>query len=219
MAPFAIALTLLCVTGVANAINIIDGFNGLASMCVPLMLLALVYVAFRAGDALVASAVLMCADVSAGTKHRLRFSSNNSFTQSTDRQGAAHKATSRPMEADRAAQSRVVHGGGRSALATNRPTAAVGNPCSTRCTPRAVCLTPRHPSPEGVHRLPCPCGDCQRRLPWQGPRETRSPQGAARPRRAPRCSARPCKLERLFMSFPPRLATRAVIAQRQGVCP
>jgi hypothetical protein len=27
-------------------------------------------------------------------------------------------------------QRRVVHGGGRSALATNRPTAAVGNPCS-----------------------------------------------------------------------------------------
>ena len=29
-------------------------------------------------------------------------------------------------------QGRVVHGGGRSALATNRPTAAVGNSCSTR---------------------------------------------------------------------------------------
>ena len=37
MSPFAIALTLLCVTGVANAINIIDGFNGLASMCVMMM--------------------------------------------------------------------------------------------------------------------------------------------------------------------------------------
>jgi len=61
MAPFAIALTLLCVTGVANAINIIDGFNGLASMCVLLMLLALTYVAFQVGDMLVASAALMCA--------------------------------------------------------------------------------------------------------------------------------------------------------------
>ena len=50
MAPFAVALTLLCVTGVANAINIIDGFNGLASMCVLLMLLALVYVAFQVGE-------------------------------------------------------------------------------------------------------------------------------------------------------------------------
>ena len=47
MLPFAIALTLLCVTGVANAINIIDGFNGLASMCVLMMLLGIAYVAFR----------------------------------------------------------------------------------------------------------------------------------------------------------------------------
>jgi hypothetical protein len=31
--PFAIALTVFAVTGVANAINIIDGFNGLASLC------------------------------------------------------------------------------------------------------------------------------------------------------------------------------------------
>ena len=44
--PFAVALTLLCVTGVANAINIIDGFNGLASMCVLMMLLAIAYVGF-----------------------------------------------------------------------------------------------------------------------------------------------------------------------------
>jgi UDP-N-acetylmuramyl pentapeptide phosphotransferase/UDP-N-acetylglucosamine-1-phosphate transferase len=45
--PMAIALTLLCVTGVANAINIIDGFNGLASMCVMMMLLGIAYVAFQ----------------------------------------------------------------------------------------------------------------------------------------------------------------------------
>jgi UDP-N-acetylmuramyl pentapeptide phosphotransferase/UDP-N-acetylglucosamine-1-phosphate transferase len=61
MTPFAVFLTLLCVTGVANAINIIDGFNGLASMCVLLMLLALAYVAFQVGDALIASMALMCA--------------------------------------------------------------------------------------------------------------------------------------------------------------
>ena len=48
--PAAVALTLLAVTGVANAINIIDGFNGLASMCVLFMLLALAYVAFQVGD-------------------------------------------------------------------------------------------------------------------------------------------------------------------------
>ena len=56
--PFAIALTVFVVTGVANAINIIDGFNGLASMCVLLMLLAVTYVAFQVGDTLVFSLAL-----------------------------------------------------------------------------------------------------------------------------------------------------------------
>ena len=50
MVPFAVALTIFAVTGVANSVNIIDGFNGLASMCVLLMLLALAYVAGQAGD-------------------------------------------------------------------------------------------------------------------------------------------------------------------------
>ena len=132
---------------------------------------------------------------------------------------AAHKATSRPMRVVEVARCRVVHGGGRSALATNRPTAAVGNPCLTRCASRASFLTSWCVLAQGVHRLPCPCGNCLRRSPSQGPGETCSPQGAGRPRRAPRCSARPSKLERLFMSFPPRLPTRAVIPQLQGVCP
>ena len=60
MAPFAVALTLLCVAGVANAVNIIDGFNGLASMCVLMILGGLAYVAFQVGDALVASMALLC---------------------------------------------------------------------------------------------------------------------------------------------------------------
>jgi UDP-N-acetylmuramyl pentapeptide phosphotransferase/UDP-N-acetylglucosamine-1-phosphate transferase len=59
--PMAIALTLLCVTGVANAINIIDGFNGLASMCVMMMLLGIAYVAFQTGDDFVASTALIAA--------------------------------------------------------------------------------------------------------------------------------------------------------------
>lgn len=59
--PFAIALTILAVTGVANAINIIDGFNGLASMCVLLMVLALAYVAFQVGDTWVFSFALIVA--------------------------------------------------------------------------------------------------------------------------------------------------------------
>jgi UDP-N-acetylmuramyl pentapeptide phosphotransferase/UDP-N-acetylglucosamine-1-phosphate transferase len=47
------------VTGVANAVNIIDGFNGLASMCVLMMLLAIAYVAYQVGDALVFNAALI----------------------------------------------------------------------------------------------------------------------------------------------------------------
>jgi UDP-N-acetylmuramyl pentapeptide phosphotransferase/UDP-N-acetylglucosamine-1-phosphate transferase len=46
----ALLVTVFVVTGVANAVNIIDGFNGLASMCVALMLAGLAYVAFSVGD-------------------------------------------------------------------------------------------------------------------------------------------------------------------------
>ena len=61
MAPFAIVLTVFVVTGVANSINIIDGFNGLASMCVLIMTLALAYVAFQVGDTLVFNTSLIVA--------------------------------------------------------------------------------------------------------------------------------------------------------------
>lgn len=43
-------LAVFVVSGFANAVNIIDGFNGLASMCVVIMLLAVAYVAFAVGD-------------------------------------------------------------------------------------------------------------------------------------------------------------------------
>jgi UDP-N-acetylmuramyl pentapeptide phosphotransferase/UDP-N-acetylglucosamine-1-phosphate transferase len=46
----SLVLTVFAVTGIAHAINIIDGFNGLASMCVMLMLGAVAYVAFQVGD-------------------------------------------------------------------------------------------------------------------------------------------------------------------------
>lgn len=59
--PFAIALTLFTVAGVANAINIIDGFNGLASMCVFMMMLAMAYVAFQVADTFVFTACLITA--------------------------------------------------------------------------------------------------------------------------------------------------------------
>ncbi len=59
--PLAVALSVFIVTGVANSINIIDGFNGLASMCVLIMVLALGYVAFQVGDNLVFVASLITA--------------------------------------------------------------------------------------------------------------------------------------------------------------
>ncbi len=59
--PFAVVLTIFVITGVSNAINIIDGFNGLASMCVLMMMLALAYVAFQVGDEFVFTASLITA--------------------------------------------------------------------------------------------------------------------------------------------------------------
>ncbi len=59
--PFAIGLTVLVVTGLANAVNIIDGFNGLASMCVLIMLLAVAYVGLQVGDRLVVTTALIAA--------------------------------------------------------------------------------------------------------------------------------------------------------------
>lgn len=55
----AFVVTLLAVAGIANSINIIDGFNGLASMCVVIMLAAIAYVAFQVGDTLVGSLALL----------------------------------------------------------------------------------------------------------------------------------------------------------------
>lgn len=47
-------LAVFTVAGIANAVNIIDGFNGLASMCVVMMLLAITYVATQVGDSTIA---------------------------------------------------------------------------------------------------------------------------------------------------------------------
>ncbi len=54
----AFLITLLAVAGIANSVNIIDGFNGLASMCVVIMLGALAYVGYQVGDAVVGSLAL-----------------------------------------------------------------------------------------------------------------------------------------------------------------
>ena len=46
----AAVVTIFAVAGVANSLNIIDGFNGLASMCAVLILTSIAYVAFQVGD-------------------------------------------------------------------------------------------------------------------------------------------------------------------------
>jgi UDP-N-acetylmuramyl pentapeptide phosphotransferase/UDP-N-acetylglucosamine-1-phosphate transferase len=47
-------LTVFSVAGIANSVNIIDGFNGLASMCVVIMLAAIAYVGYQVEDHFVA---------------------------------------------------------------------------------------------------------------------------------------------------------------------
>lgn len=49
--PFAVVFTAFAVGGMANAVNIIDGFNGLAGGVVVIMLTALGYIALQVGDA------------------------------------------------------------------------------------------------------------------------------------------------------------------------
>ncbi len=51
--PVSLLFTMIAVSGVANAVNIIDGYNGLASMVTVLMLAALGYVGFLIGDTLI----------------------------------------------------------------------------------------------------------------------------------------------------------------------
>ncbi len=55
----AIIFTVIAVTGLANAYNIIDGFNGLASMVAMISLLAIGYVAFKVNDLILVSICLI----------------------------------------------------------------------------------------------------------------------------------------------------------------
>jgi UDP-N-acetylmuramyl pentapeptide phosphotransferase/UDP-N-acetylglucosamine-1-phosphate transferase len=59
-------LTVLAVAGIANAVNIIDGFNGLASVVCICMLLSLGYVALQVNDTFVLAAALIVAGAAAG---------------------------------------------------------------------------------------------------------------------------------------------------------
>lgn len=54
----AALVTVIAVAGIANSVNIIDGFNGLASMCVVIMLAALAYVGFQVNDLVVGTLAL-----------------------------------------------------------------------------------------------------------------------------------------------------------------
>jgi UDP-N-acetylmuramyl pentapeptide phosphotransferase/UDP-N-acetylglucosamine-1-phosphate transferase len=58
-AAISCAVTVLAVAALANAINIIDGFNGLASMVAFMMFASLAYVAFQVHDPIVLSASLI----------------------------------------------------------------------------------------------------------------------------------------------------------------
>jgi UDP-N-acetylmuramyl pentapeptide phosphotransferase/UDP-N-acetylglucosamine-1-phosphate transferase len=62
----SLPLTVLAVAGIANAINIIDGFNGLASVVTICMLVSLGYVASQVNDVFVLVAALMVAGATAG---------------------------------------------------------------------------------------------------------------------------------------------------------
>ncbi|WP_434777015.1 MraY family glycosyltransferase [Neisseria sp. Ec49-e6-T10] len=49
---FSLILTIVAVGGIAHALNIIDGYNGLASMVAMLIFLALAYVAYKVNDSI-----------------------------------------------------------------------------------------------------------------------------------------------------------------------
>lgn len=65
-APVGILFTAFAVAGIANSVNIIDGFNGLASGVVVLMLLTIAYIAFRAGDPVILNLAFIGAAVVLG---------------------------------------------------------------------------------------------------------------------------------------------------------
>jgi UDP-N-acetylmuramyl pentapeptide phosphotransferase/UDP-N-acetylglucosamine-1-phosphate transferase len=59
-------LTVLAIAGIANAVNIIDGFNGLASVVTIFMLISLAYVAWQVGDMFVLISAFTVAGATAG---------------------------------------------------------------------------------------------------------------------------------------------------------
>jgi UDP-N-acetylmuramyl pentapeptide phosphotransferase/UDP-N-acetylglucosamine-1-phosphate transferase len=64
--PFAVGFTAFVVSGVANATNIIDGFNGLAGGVVAIMLASMGLIALKTGDADLAKIAFLLACISLG---------------------------------------------------------------------------------------------------------------------------------------------------------
>jgi UDP-N-acetylmuramyl pentapeptide phosphotransferase/UDP-N-acetylglucosamine-1-phosphate transferase len=64
--PFALLVTAVVVAGGSNAINIIDGFNGLSSSTIVIMAAGLAAVALRCGDNLVANLGVLCIGATLG---------------------------------------------------------------------------------------------------------------------------------------------------------
>jgi UDP-N-acetylmuramyl pentapeptide phosphotransferase/UDP-N-acetylglucosamine-1-phosphate transferase len=64
--PFALLVTAVVVAGGSNAINIIDGFNGLSSSTIVIMAAGLAAVALRCGDHLVANLGVLCIGATLG---------------------------------------------------------------------------------------------------------------------------------------------------------
>ena len=64
--PIAVAFTAFAVGGVANSVNIIDGFNGLASGSVAIMLVAMAWIAQHLGDADLSMACMLMAACALG---------------------------------------------------------------------------------------------------------------------------------------------------------
>lgn len=62
----ALPFTVLAVAGVANAFNIIDGFNGLAAFVAITVALSIAYVGWQVGDAYITTAALILAGAVAG---------------------------------------------------------------------------------------------------------------------------------------------------------
>lgn len=65
-APFAIIVTAVVVSGGSNAINIIDGFNGLSSSTIIIMAAGLAAVGLQHGDHLVVAVGALCIGATAG---------------------------------------------------------------------------------------------------------------------------------------------------------